>query len=140
MRRIVSLLAGVLLVVPSLGSDSPRGYEAATAGDELHGTWREVEAVSPFEWTFRGGQYVWKGQSPAGPFSRAGTYTIVPRRKIGYLDHPRGDDRLDAPTWNGIYELDRDTLRIATRRCSAEMPESFDQDELTIWTLKRVKR
>src|SRR5262249_52284330 len=42
MRRIVCLLAGVLLVVPSLGSDAPKEYDGATERDELEGTWELV--------------------------------------------------------------------------------------------------
>src|SRR6478672_4540007 len=43
MRRIVWLLAGVLLVVPSLGSDAPKGYDGATEDVGIEGTWRLTE-------------------------------------------------------------------------------------------------
>jgi hypothetical protein len=45
MRRIVCLLAA-LLVLPSLGSDSPKEYDGTTAWDDgLQGTWEAVEGV-----------------------------------------------------------------------------------------------
>ncbi len=43
MRRTLWLLAGVLLGVAALGSDSPKEYDDRTTVDPLEGTWRLIE-------------------------------------------------------------------------------------------------
>src|SRR5215471_17779132 len=44
-RRIVSFYAGLLLVVPSLGSDAPKEFGDTAEPDELQGTWALVLQV-----------------------------------------------------------------------------------------------
>src|SRR5689334_19381814 len=111
MRRMIWLLAGVLLVVPSLGSDSPKGYDGATIQeDDLQGEWRTVnrdwtaDRQSP-DLTFRGGKYV----AAVGGFAEVGTYTIDTSRRPAHLNQTTVS-RFGPLYRNCIYRIDGDTL------------------------------
>jgi hypothetical protein len=63
--RIVWLLAGVLLVVPSLGSDATKEYDGRANAVDLEGSWQQVGVVwnghvtmgeVACVWTYRNGK------------------------------------------------------------------------------------
>jgi uncharacterized protein (TIGR03067 family) len=143
MRRIVSFLAGVLLVVLSLGSDSPGEYDGAAESDELEGSWRMVmveycgrDQPVPVKgaWTFRRGR-----STPPLP-DREGTYKADPSRKPAHLDETELCGQWKGKTWKCIYQVEGDTLRIAVTSKGDERPKNFDdKKDLFICTYKRVK-
>jgi uncharacterized protein (TIGR03067 family) len=144
MRQIVCLLAA-LLVLPSLGSDSPKEYDGATESDGIEGTWQAVSVENsggryptPAEWrmTFRAGKFTWTG----GGLHPQGSYKVDAGKQPAWVDmtyQPKGD-----PTWNNIYRIDGDTLKIAWTLGNGERPQSFDIDgdrRRSVSTFKRVK-
>ena len=147
MRRTVCLLAVVLLVVPSLGSDAPRGYDGeAVWDDELQGTWqwdefngRKVETNLREVLTFRSGTYT-SSYSDGDTFR--GSYRLDPTRKPPHLDEVPSNGPYRGQTVKYIYQLDRDTLRIAFMAAEDDMrrPQGFNDKGVYVETYKRVKK
>ena len=149
MRRIVWLLAGVLLVMLSLGSDSPRGYsDGATEADELQGTWqwigdefngRKVETKLREVLTFRNGTYT-SHYSDGDTFR--GSYRLDPTRKPPHLDEVPSNGPYQGQTVKYIYHLDCDTLRIAFMAAKDDMrrPQGINDKGVYVETYKRVKK
>jgi len=134
MRRIVCLLAGVLLVVPSLGSDTPKGDDGATEIDRLEGTWRAT-GKKPEEWsiTYRGGRY-------RIDETHRGRYRIDATRTPPHLDLvPEAGTQGTKSIF--IFQIDGDTLRIAWRLPPNEAvpPQTFDEKGVVTATYQRVK-
>jgi uncharacterized protein (TIGR03067 family) len=149
MRRIVCLLAGVLLVVPSLGSDAPKEYDGATERDELEGTWelvgiecRPVQEGPSNQCvvTFRGGRFT---KSYGDGDTLRGSYRLDPARKPSHLDQYLSTGPFQGRTQECIYRIDGDTLRIAlsTSRGDSDdfrRPQGFDRP-VVLSVYKRVK-
>ena len=143
MRRIVWLVAGVLLVVLGSGSDAPKDYDGAMGQDELEGSWRMVaveycgrDQPVPVKgaWTYRRGKFT----PPLA--NREGVYKADPSRKPARLDETELCGQWKGKTWKSIYEVEGDTLRIATMSKGEERPKNFDdKKDLFIATYKRVK-
>jgi uncharacterized protein (TIGR03067 family) len=146
MRRTVCLLA-VLLVVPSLGSDEPRGYEGQVTWDDgLQGAWRLVtfetptlrinhENADPDILTFRAGK--WERSSVQ--ISEAGTYTPSTGFAPARLDRTYTAGAYTGSTEKLIYCIDGDRLRIAARFKEGVRPGSFAEEALYIYTYQRMK-
>jgi uncharacterized protein (TIGR03067 family) len=142
-RRIVWLVAGVLLVVPSLGSDAPKDTDGATEADELRGTWQIVAAefkgirlTAAGVLIYRDGKY--------GPVnsrgSWAGTYTTDASRKPAHLDQTDSQGEDKGRTRKYIYRVNGDTLQIANTPDGHVRPKSFDENGICVCTYKRVKQ
>jgi uncharacterized protein (TIGR03067 family) len=148
MRRIVCLLAGVLLVVPVLGSDSPKEYGDATEIDGIEGTWRFVSAeriggdVKRVEWagppilTFRGGRYVGLRD---GRTVEQGDYWVDNRQTPRHFDRFPESGPNRGFTLPYIYRVDGNTLKIAQKSDNLERPTGFTQGDVIILSWQRVK-
>jgi uncharacterized protein (TIGR03067 family) len=142
MRRTVCLLAA-LLVLPSLGSDSPKEYDGATEEDELRGEWRVVIIEDETRIldngalgvrTFRSGKWTYSN----GQVSVAGAYTADARYKPPRLDMV-GRGANEGLRSLCIYRIDGDTLRLAFPRSGTDRPTTFTGDVVLV-TLKRVAK
>jgi uncharacterized protein (TIGR03067 family) len=145
MRRIVYLLAGGLLVVPSLGSDAPKEFGDAAEPDELQGMWALVlqvydhrQAIAPAVEgseveTFRAGR--WEKDDP----ERSVTYRADASRLPAHLDAPFPPGHRQQGMMRYIYRRDGDTLRIAFGDDLSIRPRSFDDPGIFVSTYKRVK-
>jgi uncharacterized protein (TIGR03067 family) len=147
MRRTVCLLAA-LLVLPSLGSDSPKEYDGATARNELEGTWERVSAAPVGEKavislpgecveTFRDGRWVYRHK---GRVISEGVYTADSTRRPCAFDESTTAEHEAGITRRFIYRLEGDTLRIAFVPGSREYPKNFDQTGAWGATWKRVAK
>src|SRR5437868_2823048 len=110
MRRIVCLLVGVLLVVPSLGSDSPKDYDGTTEQDDLQGTWQLVGASLRCVMTNRGGTFSCEYSSGE---KVGGSYRIDPAHSPPRLDWTPANGGYRGKRAFMIYQIDGDTLRVA---------------------------
>jgi len=144
MRRFVCLLAGVLLVVPSLGSDAPKKYDGATV-DELEGTWQMVAvddgggpgALPPVgTQTFRAGTWA----RSFGGSTDTGTYTTDTSHVPAYLTETYFDQDGKAWTLYYIFRIDGDTLKIARYGRWKPRPKRFDEENLFTVVWRRVKK
>jgi uncharacterized protein (TIGR03067 family) len=154
MRRTI-LLAGVLLGVAALGSDSPKEYDGRTeVPNPLNGKWRPLK----FEVTDkRGGKIIGKGPAWADVVfhderyswgwrdgyarltASRGICTLDPGKRPGHLDLTDLTGQDAGVTRRCIYRLTGETLEIATTTGDpAHRPESFE-GSVTIYTLKRAK-
>jgi uncharacterized protein (TIGR03067 family) len=147
MRRSACLLAA-LLVLPSLGSDSPKEYDGATARNELEGTWERVSATPaggkavialPGECveTFRHGRWVYRHK---GRIVSEGVYRTDSSRQPAHLDESTTAENEAGITRRFIYRLEGDTLRTAFVPGSREYPKSFDETGAWVATWKRVAK
>src|SRR5262245_13693195 len=144
-RRIVCLLAGGLLVVPSLGSDSLKEYGDAAEPDELQGTWALVlqvydhrQAIAPAVEgseveSFRAGR--WEKRDPEWSV----TYRTDASRRPAHLDAPFPAGHRQRGMMRYIYRRDGDTLRIAFGDDLSIRPRSFEEQRIFVSTHKRVK-
>jgi uncharacterized protein (TIGR03067 family) len=148
MRGTVCLLATVMLVLPSLGSDSPKEYDGATARNELEGTWERVSATPavgktvialPGECveTFRDGRWVYRNK---GRLVSEGVYRADDTRRPCALDESTTAEHEAGITRRFIYRLEGDTLRTAFVPGSRECPKSFDETGAWVATWKRVAK
>ena len=146
MRRTV-LLAGVLLSVVALGSDSPKEYDDRTEVAGIEGTWRLKECTLNGEqlplgqrlmvMTLRGGILTF--DLGDGHIDR-GTYRIDPAGKLPHFDRVQRFGPFPCVAGKCIYQIDGDTLRIAGFRVRrTERPRGFDDENAFIETYKRVK-
>ena len=147
MRRTACLLVA-LLVLPSLGSDAPKGYDGATEVGELEGTWERVSAAPvggkavislPGECveTFRDGRWVYRDK---GRKISEGVYTVNYTRRPCALDESTTAEKEAGHTRRFIYRVDGDTLRTAFVPGSREYPKSFDETGAWVATWKRVAK
>jgi uncharacterized protein (TIGR03067 family) len=140
MRRTVLLLAGVLLVAASLGSDAPKEYDGATE-NEIEGTWRIVavdldgrrlrEEAPWGKLTFRAGR--WQFSAENGVV--AASYTTDASCRPAHLDVI-----YDSDTRKFVYRIDGNTLRMAeAQNWGDPRPRSIDGKGIIVHTYKRVK-
>jgi uncharacterized protein (TIGR03067 family) len=149
MSRTVCLLAGVLLVVPSLGSDAPKEYDGTVAwDDELQGSWllvgvdfngKAVDFVESVQ-TFRNGKYTTKDKNG----TTAGTYIIDASQTPAHLDEVPSEGPDTGRRRKTVYQLDGNTLKKAASPFWADQrPKSLDDKTsalVVIYTLKRVQK
>jgi uncharacterized protein (TIGR03067 family) len=145
MRRTILLLAGVLLAVAALGSDSPKQYDDKTELAGIEGTWRRIETelggrkinLGGDVRTFRNGTYTinWSDSD-----MWQGTYHINQTFTPHHFDWipSRGDYK--GQTLKCIYQIDGDTLKIANKIVGEERPQGFNDDGLAVSIYKRVKK
>src|SRR5947207_2777300 len=142
MPRLLFLLAlHTSLVLPLLGSDSPKGYDDRTEADELQGAWRAVAWESAgvrhadegaVIHTFRGGRW-WTCLvgDPVGAYAADAGHYPARLDKTEFL----GDGEVQ--TWKCIYRREGDTLRIAATSEAGRRPKSFDDKDTFIFTYQR---
>jgi len=144
MRRIIGLLAGVLLGVMGFGSDCPRGNDGEAAKvDDIQGEWRlvsmehdgNVYAPSPKVRTYQAGKWVAGFPGPA-----EGTYTTDPGRKPAHLDETTTSRGKRGQLAKYIYRIDGDALQIGTTRDGVVRPKNFEEKGIFVFTLERVKK
>ena len=139
-------LLAALLVLPLLGSDSPKEYDDKVEVAGIEGTWQMVDisdagqkrepGVERCIQIFRGGKWSY---SEAGRPSTAGTYTTDKTRVPAFLDESYGTSLEEARKY--IYRIEGDTLRTAFRNANeGERPTSFDEPRLYIMTWKRLAK
>jgi uncharacterized protein (TIGR03067 family) len=143
MRRAVLLLAGVLLCVVALGSDSPKEYDDKTMVDPLEGRWQMIEWTCdgeklngiPEERVYHNGTYTinWSDGD-----TWRGSYRIDPTRKSSHLDWIPSGGSGKGQTFMNIYQVDGDTLRIAAVN-GKQHPQCFKDKGVYVTTYKRVK-
>jgi uncharacterized protein (TIGR03067 family) len=145
--RSLHLLIAALLVVPLLGSDSPKEYDDATAKDELQGTWHlvgyerhgQLIEISPGGiQTFRGGQWVYHQLGTKSSYG--GSYKADPNQTPRLLDETKTTAPDYGETTKFIYQLDGDKLRTARRLSPPGRPQSFEEDDIYVVVWKRVAR
>jgi len=146
MRRL-SLLFAALLVLPLLGSDSPKEYDDRTETAGIEGTWRAMEyefkgttgkPTRQCVMTFRGGTLT-------SPWSDGdlwqGSYRIDPTRQPPHLDWIPSKGFYEGTTLKAICQIDGDTLRIAyfDGRFTKQRPQGFNDKGVIVWVHKREK-
>src|SRR6476620_6906475 len=106
-RLLILLVLHTSLVLPLLGSDSPKGYDERTQADELQGTWqavaRESDGVRRADegavyHTFRDGRW-WTCLDP----EPVGSYTADVSHYPAYLDRTEFLGDGESQTWKCIY-------------------------------------
>lgn len=144
MRRTIWLLAGVLLCVVALGSDSPKEYDDKVKVNTLEGAWwltreelngnklnsSEHEMLIYYKGTFT--RDFGDGKTKSGS---------------GRIETTYNPPHLDWILANGdikyIYQIDGDTLRLASKPGrlpgETERPQGFNDKGLYVCTYKRVK-
>jgi uncharacterized protein (TIGR03067 family) len=146
MRRTVCLLAA-LLVLPLLGSDSPKEDDGATEAVGVEGTWEVISVCRDGEqWGLPSGPWV--------QINRGGKWTFRQRDKLSTEGVYTTDTSRTPPTFDEttttrgagegrtrklIYRLEGDKLLTAARLGGHEYPKSFHEEGLHIVTWKRVK-
>jgi uncharacterized protein (TIGR03067 family) len=143
MRRTTCLLVALLLL-PSLGSDSPQDYDGATAkADDLVGEW-QVTAITDnglhviFIKTvvaFHGGRYT----KTDGKREESGTYKVAAVRSSAELDMTPSNGRDQGRTFLHIYRIEGDVLKLARRTKGQGRPDSFEEKAVLLITYKRIK-
>ena len=143
MRRMVLLLAGVLLSTVAMGSDSPKEYDDKTTLNPLEGSWRLTEysfrgqtGIHPDELvlTYRGGFCTNKDSEPR-------RYCIAPSQTPAHLDWIELSGPSKGETSKFIFQIKGDTLKMACFSGSSKTrPQVFNDDEVVIYTFKRVKK
>ena len=145
MKRCLLL---VLLVLPLLGSDSPKEYDDKTEILDVEGTWRRTEFQFngekrdlPYEsvMILRGGSYT---RNDSNGTTLRGSYHIDPTCNPPHIDWFPSDEPFKGQTFRFIYQIDGDTLREAgipgaqyTRR-----PQGFKDKDIEICTYKHVQK
>jgi uncharacterized protein (TIGR03067 family) len=154
MRRTI-FLAGVLLGVAALGSDSPREHDGRTeVPNPLNGRWRPLKfevtdkrggkiignAPAWADVVFQDERYSWNwGDGYSRLTASRGICTLDPGKSPGHLDLADLTGQAAGVTRRCIYRLDGETLEIAsTTGDPADRPESFE-GPVTTYTLKRAK-
>jgi uncharacterized protein (TIGR03067 family) len=142
MRRPLWLLVA-LLALPLLGSDSPKEYDGAAEMCELEGEWEIVSVESdpvPLPssglMVFRDGKWRYSREDE---LVGTGAYTTDSNRKPCHLDLTFTEGGRKGQTWKYLYRHDGDRLRIAERDGGRSRPGSFDEQQLYILNLRRVK-
>jgi uncharacterized protein (TIGR03067 family) len=145
MRRTVYLLAGVLLVLPSLGSDSPKGYNGATESASIEGAWQLVEIVWNGRvrilevgcvWTYRNGK---ETIHEDGRLLGERPYTVDASSRPARMDCVETEGKYKGKIFRHIYRVEGDTLRIAQGSPGGECPQSFEDKDTYVHVYKRIK-
>jgi uncharacterized protein (TIGR03067 family) len=147
MRRIIWLLAGVLLAGVALGSDAPKEYDGAIEEPSIEGTWEYTRAEydgildksgDRVVVTFCRGIYTTNRGD--GDTIRA-TYRLDPARKPRHLDWCPTSGKLRGQTLRCIYAVEGDTLRVANMMDDDDFrrPQGFNDKGLFISVFRRVK-
>jgi uncharacterized protein (TIGR03067 family) len=141
MRRL-SLLIAVLFVVPLFGSDSPKEYDDKAVNYGIDGTWRLIEVEKNGEKirppileviTFRGGTYTYTfPEEGIVSNPKQWSYRIDCTHQPPHLDYISSIETVKC-----IYQIDRDTLKIANK--DELRPQSFKDTNTRVATYKRVK-
>jgi uncharacterized protein (TIGR03067 family) len=142
MRRTVSFLAVLLLVVPLLGSDSPREYDDRTEDAAIEGTWQllavehDGRTVNTFTWiyTLRGGDYT---RTDSDGDRGTGTYHTDANQNPPRFDFCASKEGKYGAI-KAIYQCQGDTLKMAWSRGDA-YPKSFHDNDIWLGTFKRLK-
>lgn len=142
MRR-VRLVLLVLVVLPQLGSASPKEYDDHTKPIGLEGTWQIVSiniagqhsiVTKRCVQTFHAGKWSY---SEDGGFSAEGTNTTDNRRTPAFLDETRTEP--SSRTMKCIYRIEGAMLRTAFRDANdGERPTRFGEEGIHIINWKRV--
>jgi uncharacterized protein (TIGR03067 family) len=141
------LLAVVLLVLPVLGSDTPKEYDGAAKADELEGSWAFVMGGVPGAMdfdvprlptvlTFRRGKWEYR---QGGEVMSEGVYATDTSRNPATLDETTKGGGQAVSERRILYRVDGDTLRTAYRVGEGERPKRFDEGGIYIVIWKRVK-
>jgi uncharacterized protein (TIGR03067 family) len=137
--RSLHVFIATLLVLPILGSDSPKGYDDRAQDSGIEGAWRfvyyeiggvktEVAAVSPC--IYKGGKFTWSGRNEV-----SGSYTVDTRFRPARLAQC-----IMNTTYKCIFRVDGDTLRVAYWRKGDDYPVDFiDSDNLVVEVYRRVR-
>lgn len=143
MRRL-SLLFAVLLIVPLLGSNSPKEYDDRTEEVGIEGTWqllaveRNGEKVNPITWVLalRGGKFT-RADSDGDKVN--GVYRFDTTQKPYHLDLiPEPGTKYVRSA--EIAEIHGPTLKTAwTSSCWANRPSSLHDKDIYVGTFKRLK-
>jgi uncharacterized protein (TIGR03067 family) len=146
MRRTSLLLAGVLLGVVALGSDSPKEYNDATGqGSDLEDSWliisnkfNGVEDL-PFATsvtTYRGGYFSTRYRPGT---ETGGTYVVDTGPHPAHLDLVKKFDD-GGRISQCIYRIEGDKLWIGFPQKGDDRPKNFDQKGIDICFYKRAKK
>jgi uncharacterized protein (TIGR03067 family) len=134
------LLIAALVIVPLLGSDSPRDYDDATQDAGIEGDWLLIRVEVDGEalrdekadraTTYRAGNFCWGGLTD-------GTYTIDSRfRPARLTEHTLVSDT----TYRNVFQIDGNTLRVAYLKSQSDYPTGFrDRRELIVEVYRRVR-
>jgi uncharacterized protein (TIGR03067 family) len=144
MRRTILLLAGVLLSVVALGSDSPKEYDDKTDVVGIEGTWRLIdgefngEKIKPSTqllMTICKGNYT---IAELGGSTERGNYRIDTTRKPPHLDR---SPSINSGAEKFIYQIDGSTLKTAGIATADEVrrPQGFNDKGVVVLIYKRVK-
>ncbi len=146
MRRTVCLLAA-LLVLPSLGSDSPKDYDDAIQFDIIEGTWMSVGAtvdgaeviIQKSVTTFRRG-FMKADYGDGDPIH--GRYRVDATLTPWRLGVTPASGPLRGQTVQGIFRVEGDTLKIAIdpQKENRRRPNGFDNKGLLVVTYQRVRK
>jgi uncharacterized protein (TIGR03067 family) len=145
-RRITSLVAGMLLVLPSLGTDSQNSFDGATEAEDVQGTWEQVSLEQGGKsqpvptgkiWTYRGGRFTWSLGDEVMP----GHYTTDASLRPAHLDeYPERPPGANGTRWKCIYEVRGDTLRVACFPVPDSRPKQFTDAGIVVTTYRRLRR
>jgi uncharacterized protein (TIGR03067 family) len=133
------MLPLAVLILPLLGSESPRVFNDKTEIVSIEGTWRQTAVkldgqdrphTDEVLLIFRSAKYEWIGLG----FPCAGTY---------HIDATKSPARLDmrstrVPHSEYIFRLEGDTLLLAFQVFGTNLPKGFDGDNSCVETFKRV--
>jgi uncharacterized protein (TIGR03067 family) len=140
--RSLRLLIAALLVVPLLGSGSPREYDDRTEMAGIEGTWQllavehDGKKVNSITWvlTLRDGEYT---RTDSNGDHGTGKYRIDTNQKPPHFDLSAAKEG-GYGALNGIFQCQGDTLKMAWPR-DAEYPKSFQDQGVYLGTYKRLK-
>jgi uncharacterized protein (TIGR03067 family) len=138
------LLLGVLAVL-LLGSDSPKGYDAATEMDPMEGSWMTVAGerdgvafrVAQSTETMCAGKYT--TTNGMGEVTDRGTYHLDLTRKPFRLEETPAEGPRKGTTIRYVIQIDGDRLKVGYKDDGTESPGGFNEAN-TILTCKRVKK
>jgi len=142
MRRTNLLLAGLLLSLVSFGSDTQKDYGDKAEVVGIEGTWllTEIEgnlqkvnaADSGCLLTFHAGTLTCRFYNT--PYGSA-SYRLDPTCKPPHLDYIHADGTVQRL----IYQIDKNTLRIAGILDREQRPKGFNDDTVVVYIYKRAR-
>jgi uncharacterized protein (TIGR03067 family) len=143
MRRTIWLLAGVLLCLVALGSDSPKEYDDKVEANNFQGEWHEVSAdrngvdVPRGKWSlvFRNGKY----EGVTDHETDSGTYLLSGRSAILRLHLVSASGRNTCSSGKFLTRVEGDTLKLAYYMGAGEWPTSFEEKKVVVSAFRRVK-
>lgn len=119
------LLAIVFLAGLALAAPVPKELKKKSDVDLIVGTWKPAQGRTEwFEFTADGGMKAWNtGGSAANgaPYTWSLDPTATPKRMTWYS---AGQTK---PSWECVYELDGDTLRISYVSAGNKLPDQVNQ-------------